>query len=49
MTSGGRVLTRYTGEAGTGYVVRGKVRDTEKRNREFLDQVIARDHCTIDE
>lgn len=49
MTSGGRVLTRYTGEAGTGYTVRGKVRDTTKRNADFLRKVIEQDRCTVKE
>jgi hypothetical protein len=47
MTSGGRVLTRYTGEAGTGYTLRGRVKDAKKRTAEFLEQVIEVDGCTI--
>ena len=49
LTNGGRVLTRYTGETGTGYTLRGRLKDPAHRTAEWLDKVIKNDGCTVKE
>lgn len=43
MTTDGRVLRRATGDAGTGYTVRLRVKDPAKRTEETLRKVTERD------
>jgi len=47
MTSDGRVLTRYAGETGSTYTLRGRTKKPESINREFLSQVAERDGMTV--
>lgn len=47
LCSDGRVLHRVTGEYGSGYTQRGKVRDPKLRNKEFLETIIKRDGYTV--
>ena len=38
LTDDGRVLRRYTGDAGTGYTIFIRIKDPKKRTAEFLRQ-----------